>query len=273
MLKRILVPTDFSANARHACEFAQAMAKIIPGASIQMLHVFMPNVETEYPTMSTPVVDHLRIREEMLNECANEVDIKDRELLVGFAADELVRMSEQADLIVMGTTGEGGVLSQWFGSVSTAVAQRAACPVLLIPPNVRFNGFQQIMYASNYDSVDQKMLNKLLEFNQIFNSTIHFVHVRDTADDQVFQKTKEEIFRQLFQGKEPSFAFNMSEIAGESVQEGLRNYASSRQIDLVVMAHRQRGFWEGFFHRSQTKGMVLKARDIPLLVFHLQSED
>lgn len=272
MLNRIIVPTDFSANARHAYTFAHTLAKTIPGATIKLVHVFMPNIETEFPTMSTPVVDHLKMREDMLNELADELGEKDRELLVGFAADELVRLSEQADMIIMGTTGEGGVLSQWFGSVSSAVAQRAVCPVLLIPSDCNYNGFHQILYASNYDSVDQKMLDKLLNFNSNFKATVHFVHVRDTSDEHSFQKTKEEIFRQLFIGGEPSFAFNMAEIDADSVKEGLSDYATQHSIDLLVMAHRQRGFWEGFFHRSQTKGMVLHAKNIPLLIFHLQSE-
>jgi nucleotide-binding universal stress UspA family protein len=272
MLKRILVPTDFSDNARHACMYAQSLAKSIPGATIKLIHVFMPNVETEYPAMSTPIVDHLKVREAMLHEFADAMGEKDRELLVGFAADELVRLSEQVDMIVMGTTGEGGMLSQWFGSVSSAVAQRAACPVMLIPPDTIFDVFDQILYASNYESISRKMMDKLLNFNSLFNATIHFVHVRDTADDQAFQKTKEEVFRHLFQGGEPSFAFNMAEIAAESVQEGLNEYAATRKIDLVVMAHRQRGFWESFFHRSQTKGMILNVKDLPLLIFHLQSE-
>ncbi|MFN7119025.1 MAG: universal stress protein [Saprospiraceae bacterium] len=272
MLKRILVPTDFSENARHACVFAQSLAKTIPGATLRLVHVFMPNIETEYPTMSTPVVDHLRVREDMLNEFADEMGEKERELLVGFAADELVRMSESYDIIIMGTTGEGGVLSQWFGSVSSAVAQRAVCPVLLIPPDCTYRGFQQILYASSYDSVDKKMISKLLNFNNVFNATVHFVHVRDTADENAFVKTKEEIFRKLFADGEPTFAFNMAEVDADSVQEGLSDYATEHRINLVAMAHRQRGFWEGFFHRSQTKGMVLNAKNIPLLIFHLQSE-
>ncbi len=272
MLKNIIVPTDFSENARHAYTFAHALAKTIPGATIKLVHVFMPNIETEFPTMSTPVVDHLKVREDMLNEYADEVGEKNRELLVGFAADELVRLSEQVDMIIMGTTGEGGVLSQWFGSVSSAVAQRAACPVLLIPPDCYFKGFSQILYASSYDSVDKKMLDKLLTFNHYFQATVHFVHVGDTSRESSFQETKEEIFRQLFIGGEPTFAFNMAEVNADSVKDGLSDYAMEHRIDLLVMAHRQRGFWEGFFHRSQTKGMVLNAKNIPLLIFHLQSE-
>ncbi len=272
MLKRILVPTDFSANARHACAYAQALAKSIPDATIQLIHVFMPNVETEFPTMSTPLVDHLKVREEMLREFAEEVGEKDPELLVGFAADEITRLSEQMDLVVMGTTGENGMLSQWFGSVSSAVAQRAVCPVLLIPPDTHFKHFQQILYASSFDSMDQKMLHKLLNFNSGFNAAVHFVQVRENAKEQTFQKTKEEIFRQLFQGGEPGFAFQMSEIDADSVQQGLSDYATQHAIDLVVMAHRRRGFWKGFFHHSQTKDMILNVKELPLLIFHLQEE-
>jgi nucleotide-binding universal stress UspA family protein len=51
-------------------------------------------------------------------------------------ADEVVRYidSEQIDLAVLGTHGYGMVERALLGSVSSAVARAARCPVLLVPP-------------------------------------------------------------------------------------------------------------------------------------------
>jgi nucleotide-binding universal stress UspA family protein len=48
------------------------------------------------------------------------------------AADELVRAAEEADLLVVGTRGRGGLRSILFGSVSSDVICRAPCPIVVV---------------------------------------------------------------------------------------------------------------------------------------------
>ena len=47
----------------------------------------------------------------------------------------LLRLAEDASLIVMGSRGRGPFRSLLLGSVTAAVAGRALCPVLVIPPS------------------------------------------------------------------------------------------------------------------------------------------
>ena len=51
----------------------------------------------------------------------------------GLPADELIKASQGADMIVVGRRGMGGFSRLLMGSVSDQVARYADCPVLLIP--------------------------------------------------------------------------------------------------------------------------------------------
>lgn len=55
--------------------------------------------------------------------------------VAGIPADELIRASAGADLLVVGARGAGGFARLMAGSVSTQVMHHAACPVVIVPPD------------------------------------------------------------------------------------------------------------------------------------------
>ncbi|WAL69407.1 universal stress protein [Amycolatopsis cynarae] len=58
------------------------------------------------------------------------------DLVEGDPADALVKASAEASLLVLGSHGRGRLLSALLGSVSAQCLRRAACPVVIISPEV-----------------------------------------------------------------------------------------------------------------------------------------
>jgi nucleotide-binding universal stress UspA family protein len=56
----------------------------------------------------------------------------ERKLVEGDAADALVRESESAELVVVGSHGRTGIRAALLGSVSRHVTTHAACPIVVV---------------------------------------------------------------------------------------------------------------------------------------------
>ncbi|MEU5846024.1 universal stress protein [Saccharopolyspora shandongensis] len=60
-----------------------------------------------------------------------DVDLRSR-LIRGHVVDELVGLSKQADLLVVGNKGHGAFTGMLVGSVALKLVHHAACPVVVV---------------------------------------------------------------------------------------------------------------------------------------------
>ncbi len=54
----------------------------------------------------------------------------------GFPVEELLRASEEADLLVLGSRGIGGFARMLLGSTAAQVVRHASCRCSIVPPPV-----------------------------------------------------------------------------------------------------------------------------------------
>jgi nucleotide-binding universal stress UspA family protein len=140
-VRRILVPIDFSDQARAVIEWATHLAEE-HGSQMLLLHVyhlpvefqqlegaylppdFWANVKNEAEQQLGGYADELRQR-------GREVEALVRE---GYPASVIIEEAESqhADLIVIGTHGHTGLKHLLLGSIAERVVQKAPCPVLTV---------------------------------------------------------------------------------------------------------------------------------------------
>jgi nucleotide-binding universal stress UspA family protein len=150
-ITRILVPTDFSADANAAFDYARILARKFD-APVHLLHVVedplaagMWSSEVYTAEIATLQVNLVRDAEERLRRSVPaDAGTISTEVRTGNAAKQIVEAAREhkADLIVMGTRGRTGVAHVIMGSVAERVVRLAPCPVLTlraeaIPPATR----------------------------------------------------------------------------------------------------------------------------------------
>ena len=146
MLKRIVVPLDGSACAKHAFDYALSLAKA-EGAKLDICSVIDPiGILGRTPPRPLEAV-HLAaakadaeqvVKEAVEKAVAGGIPVEGH-VEFGEPAVKIVDHAKkaQADAIVMGTHGHSGLKRLFMGSVAEEVLRSSPCPVAIVREKVR----------------------------------------------------------------------------------------------------------------------------------------
>lgn len=142
-IRRILVPTDFSATSDAAFDYALLLAERL-GASVLLLHVLDDPFLTDGLVPDAYLSEAPAVRTAMLRNAQDRLAHRaatvppaipvEREVLFGNGAATIAEYAEarDVDVIVMGTHGRAGVAHLLMGSVAERLVRTAPCPVLTV---------------------------------------------------------------------------------------------------------------------------------------------
>lgn len=198
-------------------------------------------------------------------ESKNKQPVITSKVIYGAPDVALTTYSRHTDLLVMGATGRGSLGKTLFGSVSIEVSRSAHCPVLFVSKEATFNGFDQVLYASNFDSLNTLSVQQTISFAKRFDGQLHFVHVGPGGEKDI--DLQRERFEESFKEADYNKPFLFSKMVSEDIVDALYEYAFYHRIDLMVFVTHHRAFWDNILHKSVTNE-VLASSDIPILVIH-----
>lgn len=137
----IVVGADGSGHSREALERAviEAAAHQAP-LTVLTVHQAVRDVygsPSHYPEDAAQTAKVKEAAQAETDQVIAALDAKPASVTVtsvhGLPADELIKASQGADMLVLGRRGMGGFARLTMGSVSNQVAHHAHCPVLIVP--------------------------------------------------------------------------------------------------------------------------------------------
>ncbi len=266
----ILVPTDFSDTAHNAFEYAYRLSLDL-GGRVRLLHVYRPEfVQMEgVVNLRTKSEEQQRKRLEKYTEQVNKSIAKrgrlvSSEFKVGFVPDTIYTMCQNQGMetmIVLGSTGSSRSLKKMFGSVSLEVARRCTKPVLIIPPQAKYYGIEDIVYATDHSINDVEAGRYVYALAQQLKARLHLIHVNTDGQDY-----PEKSLQQTLSGEGMDVVYH--EIKGADVVDALNSYTLAQHVSIVAMSTEVRGFLSDLFHKSVSKRMALQTT-VPLLIIHV----
>ena len=147
--QNILIPTDGSDEAKHAALKGLSLAKLI-GAEVTAVHILehphylgealalgemipMEPPEMKQSGMYKGLEKMAYIAVNFVKDEGEKMGVSVKtEVIEGHAADEIVKLSAEYDLIVISALGRSCVTDLLMGGVADKVARHAKCPILLV---------------------------------------------------------------------------------------------------------------------------------------------
>lgn len=148
---------------------------------------------------------------------------------------------EQADLVVMGTSGRSKLEEMIIGSNTEKVVRHAKCPVLTIHEKSGKADFKNIVYATSMSEDEKEFSNVIINAQEMYGAKVHLVRVNTPTNfksDMVVKDIMERFARKLRLKNYTVNVFN-----DYSEEEGIIHFANSINADLIALAtHGRTGF-------------------------------
>lgn len=267
IFRNLVVAVDFSRTSRRALELASALAAE-HDSQLSVVHVLRTDWRYEM-LESPPEVDLERIdADQQLKHLIRNLDSKRKidpiVLKNGAIPDAILALVHDlnADLLVVGTHGRGGLSKLALGSVAEGLLRSAPCPVMTVGPKsetaaVPRTGYRTVLFATDFGPGSAKALplaislasendSKLVLLHMIppmpatSNNLAAYAPVTSAADELQTWETssRNRALRQLREclPAETRLAYEPEYVVGtDFLPEGVLTAAAQFKADLIVM--------------------------------------
>ncbi len=261
-LRSIVVPVDFSTPAAAAAARAGQLAKQT-GARLHVLHAArfpLPDLSHEFavPPLAWETLRAAAAKEvgrvaSKLRALGVEVDeeVSDREPM-----NAIHRAAEDcdADLVVMGTHGHGGVRRYILGSVAESVIRTSRCPVLAVKENEEraAREIRRLVVATDFSGGAARATDFAVEIARDLGARIDLIHVFSipahhfspygvAPSDSLVQELLDSARSALARSEESVRSRGVeveSHLLTAAASHAIADFAAERDADAIVMGTR-----------------------------------
>lgn len=256
----IIIPLDFSQTSFNAAHYAANMYKGRADVTLILYHFYHNGEDLE---TATEFLNSLKVELERMGSKV-ETELESGEKFI----DSLAAFAhiKSAYMVVMGLTGKTPMAQRFSGSNTLMMSEKGVCPVLIIPEGVIFNGFTNALITSEMKFVDETpcmlTVKRLLHY---FKPSLHILNVDSNHYLSLTEEVKAEkdMMESLMKEFEPQFYF----IDLYEFHEAVDVFATTNNIDLIIIAPKYHDFFGKLFKTMHTKKLIYHSK-VPVLAVH-----
>ena len=276
-MKKVLVPTDFSANSEAGVRFAINWATQ-QKLELVFVHVFYVLKATRwtdayYAKHAAEVEELWRIQfESFITSMYEKMEVKPGKhsyvFIQGIGADitiiDYCSKNPDIDCICISTRG-AGKFKKIFGTNTGNLITKSAIPVLAVPQNYKAAEISKVLYATDLRDYATE-INKVVAFARPLKTEIEVVHFTWPGKFPMEENLIKAAFKKQFKyGLTLDFENNEAAL---SLIENLKKQIKIRKPSLVLMfTDQKRTFFQKLFLASKSENLSFETK-VPLLVFN-----
>ena len=278
LMKKIIVPVDFSKHSEYALETAAVLAQKNNAELIvlHMLELTSAMVTRDGETLQAETIFFLKLAEKKFKDFLNKdflEGIKVTPIIKHFKVfNELNEVAKEnnADLIVMGSHGASGIKEMFIGSNTEKVVRHSDIPVLVVKHNPILTDFESVVFACDFSEDAIKPYHKATKMFKALGAKIYLLYVN--LPNERFKSSSEMESRVAnFLKKADGDLNKMNKVAyvcDYSVEKGILNYADVVGADLIATATRGRTGLAHFIDGSVSEDVVNHSV-LPVMTFKI----
>jgi len=275
IMRKILIPTDFSENANNAIKYALELFKYNI-SEYYIMHAFQDEIH----------VDNNMLTRDNLEEITRVISEKSREKLehtlkqihelspnprhaykiiasnnmLVDEADKIVDEKE-IDIIVTGTRGKTNDRELTFGSNTLQILRYVQCPVLAIPENYKYTQPKRILFPTDYMiPFSRRELKLLCELAVPYRAKIDMLYISTSDKLSLRQENNRDFVKEELCKNQIKF----KTVNNKNITNAIYTYIKENNIDMLVMVNTRHSFLENILFQSTIDKMSLHL-DIPFL--------
>ena len=279
VIKRIIVPTDFSEYSDCAVKIAGIIAQKT-GAEVHLVHI----IYSPANWVGIPLQEEFLYKETkslrgkvlaMLDDYSRLEDLKDiktvdSHIYVNEDKKDILTHADNlnADLIVLGAHGNNKMGELLAGSITRKIVRLAKCPVITAPGKLTKFDLKNIVITSDFSDKSLKSYHSILEIASLFESQVSLVWVdtnlsEDEDDPEMYVENIKEAIQHYYKG-----ISRLDVLQNDKIEETILQYAKDNNADLIAMATHGRKGLSRLIMGSLSENLVNRS-PIPVMVTHL----
>ncbi|MCF6348824.1 MAG: universal stress protein [Flavobacteriaceae bacterium] len=276
-MKKILVPIDFSDEAKYACKVASQIAKKT-NSEIILLHMLDIPSEAIDPIESNNLrgggqaifymkAIHKKFEKIKALPFFNGLKVTE-DVKFHKAFDGVIEESKKhnVDLVVMGSQGATGLKEILVGSNTEKVVRHSEIPVLVIKHDVENFEVNDIIFASDFSDESKRSFQKVIDFTNIFNAKLHLLFINTIHNFESTKKSKSKLKNFISNFNIKNHTLNIYN--DDTIEEGILDFGKEIDADIIAINTHGRSGLSQLFSESISKELANHALR-PVITFKI----